>query len=709
MKKNYKLLLVSFVIILSATAQQKTYPTNLRWNNAKTDFGCKGDGITDDTDSLRAAARTYKDIYFTNIVVYLPKGKYLVSDSIKLLDGYYDANVTFLGEDPDSTFIILKNNAAGFQDVNNPRPMIQTRSGNQAFGMYFQNLIIKTGTGNPGAVGLDYISSNYGTVENVQIISDDKNAYCGLQMERAWPGPGLIKNVTITGFQYGMRVTQCEYSMTFENITLRNQKLCGLYANCNALAIRNLTSNNKIKVIQSEGGRITLLDSKFTGGNGTAYAIYSNNGSIFTRNLTTTGYISAIINNGVPLAGANITEYHSGPDYSQFTNDGKSLGLAISETPVYTNNDLNTWAKANDYGCLPNNPLYGTYDAGPGLQAAFNSGKKVIYFDKMGDNGSAYCIYADVTIPASVEMIIGFHQAKFAFFNNSKLVINAKGNTTLFVDGMAGSNILNNSKRTIVFKGNALGNYTNTSKNRNGKIFIEDAQPAFKPQFPVNMWARHYNPENQPETDTMIFNNGGKFWILGLKTEGRATIANTINGGSTEILGGLIYPASSFSGNTNTAFKINNANFSATVLTRTSYVGNGWYGNTVIETQGAETKTLVTQSVPAFYTFDFYRSKLPLAVTSKAETENAATIKSNAGIKIYPNPLKGNSFTLSAAMLKGEKAMVTITDINGHIVYSANHNLQYNANIKTNLQTPGIYTVTVKTAKTLYHLQLIKE
>ncbi|HRH59909.1 MAG TPA: glycosyl hydrolase family 28-related protein, partial [Chitinophagaceae bacterium] len=487
MKKISTLICIILCMAVQAQQKQKTYPVNLRWNNAKTEFGCKGDGLTDDTDSLRRAARTYKDIYHTNIVVYLPKGRYLISDSIKLLSDYYDANVTFLGEDPDSTFIILKNNAPGFQSAASPRPVIQTRAGNQAFGMYFQNLIISTGTGNPGAVGLDYITSNYGTVENVQIISGDGNAYCGLQMERAWPGPGLIKNVSITGFQYGIRITQCEYSMTFENIMLRNQTVCGLYANCNALAIRKLTSKNSVKVIQGEGGRITLLDSKFTGGNSGVYAVYNNNGSLFARNISTTGYAAALNINGTPIPGSNITEYHSGPDYSQFTNDGKSLNLPVSETPVYVNNDLTAWGKANDYDCLPTNPIYAYYDAGPGLQAAFNSGKKVIYFDKMGDNGSGYCIYNDIVVPPTVEMLIGFHHARFIFFNGSKLVINTKSNTPLFIDGMSGTNILNNSKRTVVFKASSLGAYSNTIKNAFGKVYLEDNGTEFKPQYSVNM------------------------------------------------------------------------------------------------------------------------------------------------------------------------------------------------------------------------------
>jgi SLT domain-containing protein len=318
---------------INVFAQQTVYPSDINWNNAKTRFGCKGDGITDDTDSLRKAARTYTNPFHTNIVVFLPKGTYIISDSIKFLNTYYDKDVVFLGEHPDSTIIKLKDNAAGFQDAANPRPMIQTRSGNQAFGNYFTNLTINTGNNNAGAVGIDYITSNYGTIENVKIISPDNSGYCGLQMERQWAGPGLIKNVFIKGYQYGIRVTQCEYSMTFEDVTLQNQTVCAVYNVCNTLAMRKIVSNNTVKAFENRG-RLVLLDSKLDGGNGSTNAIDNINGFFFGRNITSTGYANAFSNNGTPIIASNITEYHTGNDNSMFPNDGKSLTLPIEETPI---------------------------------------------------------------------------------------------------------------------------------------------------------------------------------------------------------------------------------------------------------------------------------------------------------------------------------------------------------------------------------------
>lgn len=606
--KNYTLALFLFLFSVKAFSQQTVYPTDLAWNNAVTNFNCMPDGITDNLINLRKAAQTYPNPFLSKIVVYLPAGTYLISDSIQLPQTFFDKDIVFLGQDSANTIIKLMDNAPNFQNVNNTRPLIRTRGGNQAFGMYFKNLTINTGSGNPGAIGIDYVTSNYGAIEHVRIVSPDGNGFAGISMEQTWPGPGLIKNLTVDGHQFGIRVTQCEYSMTMEHIVLRNQTVAGITNNCNTLAIRKLTTINVPKPIQNFG-RITLLNANLsTTSASTNYAI-QNSGVFYGKNITSSGYTSALINNTTAFAGNDISEFTMGPNYSLFFNDGKSLGLPIEETPQYVNNDLAQWTKANSYGAVPSNPNFFTTDVSDNIEAAINSGKKVIYFDRIGDNGSSYFITRDIVIPPSVEMITGFNNARLAFTNNSKFIINSNASSPLFLDGILGTKILNNSQRTVVFKSASLREYTNTIANINGKVFIEDEGEIFKPEFPVRMWARQFNPELQPQLDTAIINRGGNFWILGLKTEGRACIASTYNAGKTEILGGLVYPASSFTNTDQVAFKVKDASMSITALTRTSYISNGWFGITVQETQNGVTQNFFTPStVPAFYDVPFFSS-----------------------------------------------------------------------------------------------------
>jgi hypothetical protein len=199
-------------------------------------------------------------------------------------------------------------------------------------------------------------------------------------------------------------------------------------------------------------------------------------------------------------------------------------------------------------------------------------------------------------------------------------------------------------------------NYTNTAANTNGKVFIEDAPIPFKPQFSVNMWARQLNPEVQSEADKDLDNNGGKFWILGLKTEGRAVIANTTNCGSTEILGALILPASSFSTTTQPAFTVNNAHLSVAGLTMTSYINNGWYGYGFTETQNNETKSVLSSNIWSNtpYEIMFYRTKkVALAASlTKAnacfKTSDILTVTAEGGTPPYTYSFSSGATAVAA-------------------------------------------------------------
>jgi hypothetical protein len=593
-------------------AQQTYFPqTNVAWKNLKTDFGAFGDGIHDDTQAFRSAIRTTINQYNSLVPVFIPKGTYLVSDSVQSLMGFYDCCLLLQGENRDSTIIKIVDNATNFQDKANPRPFLKTRGGNQAFGNYILNLTINTGMSNEGAVAFDYVTSNYGAIKNVNIISPDGSGYCGLKMEQNWPGPGIIKNVNITGFDYGIRVATCEYSMTFEDITLNNQAINGLYNDCNTLSIRHLKSNNSVTAIRNLG-RIVLLDSELKGGDSSNPAMNSSAGFLFARNVDTQGYGTSIVHKTQTITTPYVSEFRDTTNYSKFPNDNKSLGLPVEETPEYYNNRPSDWADVTTYGATPTNPQYGYSDATAGIQAAFNSGRKIIYFGKLGDNNTGYCVYRDIIIPASVEKITGLNLSKIFFLEGSKFIIDSSAIKPLFIESFRGGiKLFNNSKRTVVIQSAGV-QYSNTVRNTNGKIFIEDMVEAFTPQFPVRMWARHLNPEIQPETEKDLDNVGGKFWILGLKTEGRAVIANTTNGGATEILGALVYPASSFSGINQPAFTVQNAAFSVVGLTMTSYVSNGWYGIGVIESQNGVSKTLRADTIWSNtpYQFGFYKSSL---------------------------------------------------------------------------------------------------
>ncbi len=134
--------------------------------------------------------------------------------------------LSFEGESQTQTIIKLKNYAPGYTDPNYAKAAIVTGSqnpksdggGNEGFRNSIYDLTVDTGVGNFGAVGIDYIANNKGAIRNVTIRAQGKY---GLNLSREWPGPNLIKNLIVDGFDYGIAsLNHYQYGITFEYITL---------------------------------------------------------------------------------------------------------------------------------------------------------------------------------------------------------------------------------------------------------------------------------------------------------------------------------------------------------------------------------------------------------------------------------------------------------------------------------------------------------
>ena len=236
MKQNLSSFLVCLLFAGQLVADEKLFPTDAGFLNVKDPpYNAKGDGVTDDTVAIQSAitfSLNRPNNYSAMQFVYFPTGTYLVSNTLEsriATNGWsygWRAGMQLIGQSDTGTVIRLKDQAPGFGDPGNPKAVLRTGSedpgnpdgsGNQAFRHSIYHLTIDTGAGNPGAVGLDYLASNRGAVEDVTIRSGDGEGFCGLSMMRQWPGPALIKRVRIEGFQSGVMVQHYEYSMTFEH------------------------------------------------------------------------------------------------------------------------------------------------------------------------------------------------------------------------------------------------------------------------------------------------------------------------------------------------------------------------------------------------------------------------------------------------------------------------------------------------------------
>jgi hypothetical protein len=142
------------------------------------------------------------------------------------------------------------------------------------------------------------------------------------------------------------------------------------------------------------------------------------------------------------------------------------------------------------------------------------------------------------------------------------------------------------------------GKYEYTDSPQSGKLFLEDVgMNSLRINYPHAVWARQLNIESLGDSSVpKIINNGGTLWILGLKTEGKATVINTINGGKTELLGGLIYPVQQFTRNERgrAAFMSTNSSMSLIYSLR-AYAPTRNYTIAVQETRNGITRNLLTK------------------------------------------------------------------------------------------------------------------
>ncbi len=503
------------------------------------------------------------------------------------------AYLRFEGQNKDTTFIRLKDHAPHFSNANCNVAMagaaarevcqavIYTASeiasgsaglGEDAYTNDIWNLTVQTGSGNPGAIALDWVASNRGSIRNVNLVSGDRQGRCGLNVSRSHGsgnGPGYVKNLSVTGFDYGIDADAdaTEVGLTFEHINLASQNVYGVWNSGMPNWFRSVSSNNAVPVFLNQGaGSLSVVDGQFANGDSGASAILdqsSGHGLLYARNVATSGYRSALASGSSNAAvdGATIAEYASNGVASLFSSAQSSLNLPIEETPEWVDNNFADWADVTAYGAQPNE----WRDVTDGIQAALNSGKPVVFFPY-----GNYSITRTLHIPSTVRKIMGSnsflngvngqHQNGPVFSCDSQsgnpVEIRNFGLDTATL-GYPG--VLNNCSSTLVLADilNARG-YVNTSAGT-GKLFLEDtALPGLVNVSNQQVWARQLDIEDG--VNPHMAYTGGKAWILGYKTEGASSLLSATNS-QVEVIGAFHsnnqavspLPAYTF---TNTAFSL---------------------------------------------------------------------------------------------------------------------------------------------------------
>ena len=309
------------------------------------------------------------------------------------------------------------------------------------------------------------------------------------------------------------------------------------------------------------------------------------------------------------MPGNYISEYSSMGVHSAFPSPPKSLNLPIEQTPSIRYQNVKKWVSVTQFGADPT----GQKDSTAAIQAAIDSGASTIYFPQ-----GTYNISSTIHVRDNVQMITGLNSTMMATGNlgtsGQPMFEFDKGNPhTVVLEGMFIGFVNNtnfvayqdNTPQTLVLRNIDIGNADQAYANSPGagKLFVEDICGAGWTINKQQVWMRQINPESN---QTEITNNGGQVWILGIKTEQSGTVVETNDGGKTEVLGGLLYPAyvTNSQGDhtqvvSNPAFINNNSSMSVDVAESYYASWSAYYPVVVQETRNGITKQLLSSAFPA--------------------------------------------------------------------------------------------------------------
>jgi len=559
-------------LLAGPLAAEPAFPSDSSIVNVR-DYGAKGDGKADDTQAIRAALEAARvdqgKAWWPSRMVYFPAGIYRVSDTIAKRDeqGRYLASMALFGESVDSVHIKLDDNAPGFGDPKQGKPVFYTSSmllggapgaggkdylgkgeGNDAYGNYIDGMTIDVGRGNPGATAIDFLASNSGAIRHVRVVAAAGSGRIGISMDRKWPGPLLLMDVRVEGFAVGISVSQREYGVTFEDVSLSGQTDIALRNDGNSLAMRNIRIETAAVAIQNKAADGLIAIDRLAIALQAPTALWiDNRGYLTVKGVT----VSASGERAKPLD-RNMVTPGSTADGAYFgalrlADFDAGWRLPARSAPAPWAPAAARWANVGKYGAKPDSDE----DAAPGIQAAMSSGAEAIYFPT-----GRYKLGKQIDVPAKVRRIAGMFAVMSGLGNRPETIGADSGmfrveeaGEPLTIERLAFDNPNGSSRlavdhdgpRTVVLRDIITSGVMTVKRGpAGGPLFLENTccGPIRIAASKQGVWSRQFNTEGK---GVRITNEGAPLSILGLKVEQNATVVENQAGAETDVIGGLLY------------------------------------------------------------------------------------------------------------------------------------------------------------------------
>ncbi len=609
----------------------------------KPPYNAVPDGKTDCSDAIQKALDDYSG---KNRIIYLPNGTYLVSHTLdwgpsQRLNPKIDRKwvmynrqrlLILQGQNRDKTIIKLKDNCAGFQTTGwnkksgrpTGKPVIYTGGyPAQRFRNAVRNLTINTGTGNAGAIGMQFNASNQGGIHRVKIISGDGQGPIGLDIGYCGDhGPGCGRHIEVEGFDYGVWASSMN-GMTLWDVKLSGQKKIGLQAAGNVLMVHQLRSTNSVpavKVGPKGYAYLTLVDASLQGGAADQPAVIYQNGWFYARDITAAGYGMTIKHKDAKKnVSGKVAEFSAHAPQKLFEQTvTRGLRLPIKYAPEVPWGDIKTdWANVMAFGAKGD----GETDDTAAIQKAIDSGAKTVYFP-----GGHTFQFGDITVPKTLQRLIGCE----TYLNGYNVYLREASETPVIFErfipswskGKRRPNLHISASRPVIVRD--VTSWT-VHQNSLGDLFIEDLVGRLFINKPgARVWCRYLNYE--PNKKIGIVNNGGYLWLFGGKTEHFGPKMILKNNSYNELLGSWWY--ASFRGRVPEP-GIHIINSKATITGHRQFsFGKASWPKYITETRGATTKVWKDWNVEFFSARidDESPPGVPDGLKAKANSESSLTL-----------------------------------------------------------------------------------
>ncbi|MFN8207504.1 MAG: glycosyl hydrolase family 28-related protein [Bacteroidales bacterium] len=530
---HLKAWMLVFAFLPAGLLNAQKYPEGCGIINAAGEpYFADNTGVTDAAPAINRALQDYPN---GMAVIYLPKGTYLIKTTLQWpgyeLGSY--GNVILEGDGVNETVIRLCDSCPGFSDPDHPKEMIWTGTDPaQQFRNTIRDLTVHSGFGNPGAIGMRFMANNQGGVFYVHIQSGDGRGKTGLDLSYVNEnGPLLVKNVSISGFETGIKTGSGQNSQTFEHIRLDNQLICGIHNEGQLISIRDLQSRGKALVIHNAGerGMVVLNHASLCGEAGSGAAIV-NRGGMYLTDISGTGFSSLVENLTGTRKGSDLHRIGEWSSHADLQGEQVgSVAMEIPETPEYKSDAEDRWLLVP-----PSNGM----DDSRIIQELIDSNASVICFPR-----GTYQLGERIHVRGKIKRIIGL-EACLLNGRNGGFIIDEGQSPLVLIERITsgyepGFFIIHNSRRTLVVK--SACNVSVMKNEGSGDLFLENvcSNPGSHFEFHGgNVWARQLNVEN---SGTHILNDGADLWILGLKTERNGILVDSRNNAKTTILGFFCY------------------------------------------------------------------------------------------------------------------------------------------------------------------------